>query len=424
MSDTMSSIVLHRNAEQGLYRIIAAQNNKYILFSGFCFGIAGSLSLSLLPNFVRNIMGCDAKSFGDMNAIILAIAFALRSCSTFAIDIVADKKTFLKIGIIIALISKAFMVLSFSIFMIFIAKIMDRVSKGIRTSSINFMICDNNISGKHSDVKLFSQYDASHTTGILCGLFLVKMICSIEINENLKYRLVFLLSIPFLLYSYALANKIIALDANKHNDNNKVLHKITYDNFIALVLRTKLLPKKYWLNLLYIFIVMLSYYDIGFLQFKSCDLGITNDKIAIHQIIYNVFIIISSIISAKILFVLNSRTRFLIGSTLSCFANLIGIFASNYTSMMFVYIFGGLHIGIMHGLMYSILTGCIQPNLTKNGLAIFYLSEAVALFIGNIFAGRMGDIAIFFSLPQSSGPFIFGIILSSIAILCATRIKD
>jgi MFS family permease len=236
------------------------------------------------------------------------------------------------------------------------------------------------------------------------------MISAIMCFCGQNFRLFFFLSvIPSLVAIYILKTKI------KYNGNTtfkkRELHKWKIKD-IALMSRG------YWHFMVVISLLLFNRFSQGFIILRAKEaIPLHIDYFPLFMSIYEVCAISVAIPAGKLSDKLDVRKTLLFGLFCLFIADIFGIIANDVLTTIALYLFSGMHMGITHGILGSIVARMAPKHLIGTAFAFFYCIEGILLFFSNNIAGQSSKIAQFAGLQSSAGPFIIGIFAVSLSML-------
>lgn len=377
----------------------------------FCWGVASSMVFTLLPVFIVDSLGGSMKSFGFLEGGVIFISFLAKLFAGIIIDIFKRKKPMLLCGTIMTILSKLSIACAFNVVFVFIAKAFDRFAKGLRTAPSDAMIAD--LSSKYGFA--YSLKYMMNVFGSLSGSIITSAIIFI-IGKN--FRLIFAIAtIPTLIAFYILTHKI-----NYENQLDTIKKHKKYD-----IKSIGSLSKEYWHYIIIIAILMFARFSEGFLTLRAKE--ILPDSIASFPLfmgLYEICVVFVSIPVGKLSDKIDKKLILFYGILLLCITDIISLFANNIYMIIAVYLGAGIHMGATHGILSSVIAQTTNKSIVGTAFSIYYAIDGLCLLLSNSIAGSLCNIVQSFGLQSSTGPFIQGIIATSIACIYISTliIKD
>lgn len=370
----------------------------WLSFMYFCWGMASSMIYSLLPIYIVENLNGSTKQFGYIEGIAVFFSFLSKLCAGFFIDIFKRKINILYVGTISTMISKILLVLSNSVLFVIIVKSFDRLAKGLRAAPVDAIFAQ--LTGKKG-----SAYSLRYTIN-MSGTLTGSLITSILIEQfNKNFRLIFTLAcIPTIVAFYILYKKVKYRDEPYKNIQTRPNWKLSYIKF---------LPKEYWKFLILVILIMLNRFSEGFITLKARSVLHSDilSSLPRYMALYEFCIITIAFPMGKLSDKINKYTVLLFGMISLAIADIFGILADSRITVIMIYIFSGLHMGITHSLLSSIVARIAPKELIGTAFAIYYGVTGSVLLLTNVFAGMSGILLKkLFGISMASAPFVMGLI--------------
>ncbi|MEI7493250.1 MAG: MFS transporter [Alphaproteobacteria bacterium] len=356
----------------------------------FLWSMASLMVFSLLPFFLTEELHVSKTTLGFIEGIAIFMAFMSKVFSGVLSDVFKTRRSLIITGTIGTILVKPLFALSSGVWSIFWARALDRISKGVRSAPSDALIAD--ISPKSRQGTSYGMRYTMETTGLVVGGALASGLYAL--TES--YRIVFWCSIIpgifalIVLYKFVHDNKAIKEQAAWHW--SEVRH----------------LPKRYWQILGGIFILMQARFSEAFLNIRAKDFGWSVALIPLLFVCYNIVCANTAWPVGKIAD-RTSRIRVLFfGLLVLVVANVIMIIAPNKWWIIAGFMLCGLHMGMTHGMLSTLIAENTLPHLRGTAFAMYYLVTAVAVLIGNTIAGFLAE-------HISGGAFYGGLIFTSLA---------
>ena len=372
------------------------KNIFWICFLFFLWGVASSMVFTLLPIFIVKKLGSGYGAFGLLEGGIMAISYTSKMLGGIIIDIFKNKIQMLKTGAILTICGKLAISVSFSVVFVLIAKAIDRMAKGFRAAATDTILAQ--IATKYGLV--YTEKVVMNTAGSLTGSIITSCLVTMT---NSNFRLIFMLAIiPTIIAYFVLTNKI-------HITSELINAKHEKWNFANI----KHLNKEYWQYIIMICILLFARYSEGFLTIHANEiLSNTTSHLPIFMAMYEICFVFIAIPIGKLSDRVDKKMILLIGTVILCVTDVVAIFAHNSFMIICMYLGAGVHMGMTHGLLASVIAQSTDKRSSDTAFAIFYAVSGVCLFLSNTCAGAFANIFKNIGFTQSSGPFFQGFIAS------------
>ncbi len=386
-------------------------NNKILALttSQMLSSIATLIHDSYLPIYMSEVIGLSNVKIGAIQGISQFLCQFTKGISGVVGDILKSQEKVLLFGMILTLLCKPMFIMlenvnmcfgaTFTMYWYFIAKFMDRISKGIREAPSKAIINEQaKISNEKPDVAYGFRHSLA-TFGALIGTGIAGLVFSLT-NQN--YIITFMCSmvpplISLIWLSYAFKDDIVKNKINyqeKNNKNNKNNEMKLFEKVKKLV---KLFKKEYWMSLFVVSILYFARFDASFVTLRA-------KEIMSKQTIPFIFMtssIIQAILSAPISKIaIKNKTYRNIILNIGIFSMMIANYLFASTNYLYLgAIFLGLHMSMTHSLTISMLssnmpTGEIEGIGKISGSVVSFTDciLGIVLIFSNILAGVLSDI--------------------------------
>jgi MFS family permease len=361
----------------------------------FFWGVSSSMIFSILPVYIVDSLGRSSKEFGLLEGTVLFLSFVSKVLIGLLVDIFKKSKKILAIGSGITVLSRLSFVFVNSMFGVFLAKSLDRFAKGFRSAPSDAILA-------HTSTNYRFAYSFKHMSNVLGILFgsLVTYLLISYYGQN--FKLIFSISVfpaivSFLiLMSFTKKKGIVEPDKKKTKFDIKIV---------------KELSKSYWQAVIFASILMFSRFSEGFITLRAKEvLPNMIHAFPMFMTFYEVCTVVFALIVGRMSEKVEKRNLMLIGVVTLLLTNVNAVYASGIYSIVMIYIGAGIHMGITHGLLYSIIAQNASKEIIGTAFAIYYGAEGICLFCSNYLAGCSSEIVKSMDFQGSSGPFFLGII--------------
>lgn len=384
-------------------------NNKVIALttSQMLSSIATLIHDSYLPIYMSEVIGLSNVKIGAVQGISQFLCQFTKGVSGVVGDILKSQEKVLMFGMILTLICKPMFVMlenvntvfgaTFTMYWYFIAKFMDRISKGIREAPSKAIINEQaKISNEKPDVAYGFRHSLA-TLGALIGTGIASLVFTLS-NQN--YILTFMFSmvpplISMIWLGYAFKDDIFKNKITILQKENKKNEMKLFDKIKTII---KLFKKEYWMSLIVVSILYFSRFDASFVTLRAKEV-MSKQTI---PLIFMISSVIQAILSAPIskIAIKNKKYRNLILNT-GIFMMMIANYIFASTNYLYIgAIFLGLHMSMTHSLTISMLssnmpTGEVDGIGKISGSVVSFTDciLGIVLVCSNILAGLLSDIS-------------------------------
>ncbi|MBX9977151.1 MAG: MFS transporter [Alphaproteobacteria bacterium] len=362
-------------------RIVENARNNVSLWGvawmSFFWSTSTLMAMSILPIFITEVMGASKTKLGIMEGIAVSLSFFAKVFSGVLSDYFKNRKPLILIGTFFSIMIKPMLAIAGTINMIFAVRFIDRLSKGIRSAPTDALIAD--LSPKERRGASFGMRQSLYTFGGMFGALLASILMSATHHD---YRLIFMLStIPVALAFFILM--FVVKQPPILEQGKKIDWKFS---------DIKFLPPRYWALLCVVFILFLARFSESFVTLRAKEAGWPLAALPLIHVLMDIVHASMAFPMGKLSDKFNRYKMLLIGLILTVCAH-FSMIADVHPAMIFLgVIFVGLYLGIMQGLLSTLVSEAIPAHLRGTGFAMYYFVLGISLLIGNFVAGKLSDI--------------------------------
>jgi MFS family permease len=153
----------------------------------------------------------------------------------------------------------------------------------------------------------------------------------------------------------------------------------------------KFLPPRYWALLAVVSILFLARFSESFITLRAKEAGWSLAALPLIHVLMDVVHASMAFPMGRLSDKFNRYTMLLIGLILTVCAHFSMIADVHPAMIFFGVIFVGLYLGIMQGLLSTLISEATPAHLRGTGFALYYLAAGTSVLIGNVVAGRLSD---------------------------------
>jgi MFS family permease len=343
------------------------------------FWSTGTLMVTgLLPVFLTEVLHASHTDVGILEGVAVAAMFASKIVSGVLSDIFRTRKPLIAIGSLFTILVKLLFAAATSFNYIFLAKCIDRLSRGIRASPTDALIAD--LSTKTTLGKSYGIRQTFYPLGATFGSILAT---GLMIGTANNYRTIFLLAtIPGILALLTLVFFIRQPLIPHETPTQKAQWKIQDIRF---------LPRQFWLFLGIATLLMFARFSEAFLTLRAKSVGWDIAMLPLLMVGYELVHASIAYPMGKLADRMNRKVMLLIGISLLFLTNLILMSVSSWGGVLIGTLVCGLHMGMTQGLLSTMVAESTPADLRGTAFALYYLCIGGAVLIGNFVAGRLAD---------------------------------
>ncbi|WP_206458040.1 MFS transporter [Anaerovorax sp. IOR16] len=377
------------------------QNIMYLGLVSFFSDISAEMVYPLIPLYLVSSFGATPVIVGIIEGIAESMASLLKVFSGYFTDKYQKKKPIAFCGYAMGLFYKLALLFAASWVGILLARIIDRIGKGIRTAPRDVLLSES--ADKNSMGQAFGIHKALDMAGSALGI-LIAYLLLVNAQGNFNYKKLFLISIvPMIIGLIALL-----LVKEKTESTQTKLREPFWNGM-------KKLDGKLKLYLLIVFIFTLGNSSNTFLLLRAKSIGFSDTNVVLLYLVYNFSAAILSFPFGKLSDKVGRKNVLVAGYIVFASVYFGFAFATNATTLVISFIFYGFYTALISGTERAMIAEISPPALKGTMLGLHATLVGVALLPASIIAGALWNVF------GAVAPFSFGASLSLFAALLLIR---
>ena len=363
----------------------------------FFIDLSTHMVYPLVPLYLIAVFGATPALIGVIEGIAESSASLLKVFSGYATDRFRKKKLLAFSGYVPAIFYKLALVFAVSWVGILVARIIDRVGKGIRTTPRDVLISESSDKNKMGgSFGLHKALDmAGVALGILIAYFVMLSMGDIGVGDGAEFRRVFMIAIVPTALGLLMFHFIKETKAPRQQKAREPF----WQNFSKIDGQLKL-------YLFVVFLFTLGKSSIVFLLLRAQDIGFAATNVILLYFIYSMTVSILSMPLGK-LSDRFGRKRLLVPGYLIFSLCYVGFaFVTNQLAMVALFVIFGVYTAITSGVERAYVSEIAPSDLRGTMLGLQSTVAGIALLPASVIAGFLWD-----GIGPSSA-FIFGAVLS------------
>ena len=366
-------------------------------FVSLFMDLSSELVHSLLPVFLVTTLGASALTVGVIEGIAESTAMFVKIFSGAISDFIGRRKGLMLLGYGLAALTKPLFPLAHSVEVVFTARFLDRIGKGIRGAPRDALVAD--VSPPEIRGACFGLRQSMDTVGAVLGpaLAILLMLWLADIQLVLWVAVI----------PAAIAVTLIVTGVKEP------VHAPSEHKFRSPIHWRALLDfsSGYWWVVVIGGVFTLARFSEAFLVLRAQQLGFSATWTPLVMVVMALFYTLSAYpagwLSDRI-----SRTKLLVvGMGLLILADLVLAQSSSAITMMLGVALWGLHMGFSQGILASLVADKAPGKLKGTAFGIFNLVSGVCMLIASVLAGWL------WQSIGSDSTFVVGALLASTALL-------
>lgn len=366
-------------------------------FVSLFMDVSSELVHSLLPVFLVTTLGASALTVGIIEGIAEATAMLVKVFSGAISDFIGRRKGLLLLGYGLAALTKPLFPLAHSVEVVFTARFLDRIGKGIRGAPRDALVAD--VAPLEIRGACFGLRQSMDTVGALVGpaLAIVLMLWLADIQQVLWFAV-----IPAVIAVALIVTGVKEPEhaAAKHTFRSPIHWRVLHD-----------FSSGYWWVVVIGGVFTLARFSEAFLVLRAQQTGLSAAWVPLVMVVMSGFYALSAYpagwLSDRI-----SRTKLLcLGMGLLVLADLVLAQSHSILTMMLGVALWGLHMGFSQGILATLVADTAPKELKGTAFGIFNLISGVCLLIASVLAGWL------WQTVGAQSTFITGAVLAALAML-------
>ncbi|QZP31706.1 MFS transporter [Pseudomonas sp. DR48] len=366
-------------------------------FVSLFMDLSSELVHSLLPVFLVTTLGASALTVGVIEGVAESTAMLVKIFSGAISDFIGRRKGLLLLGYGLAALSKPLFPLAHSVEVVFTARFLDRIGKGIRGAPRDALVAD--VSPPEIRGACFGLRQSMDTVGAVLGpaMAILLMLWLADLQLVLWFAV-----IP--------ATVAVALIVAGVKEPTHVASEHKFRSPIHWrVLRE--FSAGYWWVVIVGGVFTLARFSEAFLVLRAQETGLSVTWIPLVMVVMSIFYTFSAY-PAGWLSDRMSRTKLLcVGMGLLVLADLVLAQSSTVITMMLGVALWGLHMGFSQGILASLVADTAPGKLKGTAFGIFNLVSGVCMLIASVLAGGL------WQSFGSGSTFFVGAVIAATALL-------
>jgi MFS family permease len=344
-------------------------------FVSLFMDLSSELVHSLLPVFLVTTLGASALTVGVIEGVAESTAMLVKIFSGAISDFIGRRKGLLLLGYGLAALSKPLFPLAHSVEVVFTARFLDRIGKGIRGAPRDALVAD--VSPPEIRGACFGLRQSMDTVGAVLGpaLAILLMLWFADLQLVLWFAV-----IP--------ATIAVALIVAGVKEPTQVSSEHTFRSPIHWQVLHEF-ATGYWWVVIVGGVFTLARFSEAFLVLRAQETGLSVTWIPLVMVVMSIFYTFSAY-PAGWLSDRMSRTKLLcVGMGLLVLADLVLAQSSSVIAMMLGVALWGLHMGFSQGILASLVADTAPGKLKGTAFGIFNLVSGVCMLIASVLAGGL-----------------------------------
>ncbi|OPY06246.1 MAG: multidrug resistance protein D [Syntrophus sp. PtaB.Bin001] len=343
-------------------------------FVSLLMDTSSELIHSLLPVFMSTVLGASMMTIGMVEGIAEATASITKVFSGTISDYLGKRKLLAVLGYGLAAFTKPIFPLAGAMHLVFAARFIDRIGKGIRGAPRDALVAD--ITPRHLWGEAYGFRQSLDSVGAFLGPILAVAFMAWFAND---IRTVFWVAVIPAFIS------VVVLIPGVHEPQHLEISSEARSRFTRSAL--KQLSFQYWLIVLLSAVFTLARFSEAFLILRAQDVGLALGFVPMVLIVMNIVYAASAYPAGLAADRFSRRTLLIQGLAMLIVADLILAASASPLTAFIGAGFWGLHMGLTQGLFAKLVADVAPAALRGTAFGIFNLVGGGATLLASVIAG-------------------------------------
>jgi MFS family permease len=367
-------------------------------FVSLLMDVSSEMIHSLLPLYLTVGLGASALAVGIIEGVAESTALIVKVFSGALSDRWRKRKAITAFGYGLAALSKPLFALATGTMLVFVARFLDRVGKGIRGAPRDALIAD--LTPKELHGAAFGLRQSLDTVGAFAGPLLAM---ALMLAWNDDFRAVFWVAVvpailSFALILFAVRDPQVPVEAKREKVG---LDKATLGRLGA----------GFWAVTLAGGALTLARFSEAFLILRAQGLGLAVALAPLVLVGMNVVYSLTAYPIGKLADRVSRRALLIVGVALLVAADVMLALADTMVMLGAGIALWGLHMGFTQGLLSAMVAEAAPSDLRGTAFGVFNLASGIAMLIASALAGAL------WQFVGPSATFWAGAVLAGISVV-------
>jgi len=360
----------------------------------FFTDVASEMVYPVVPLFLTAALGAPVVVIGAIEGVAEAIVSVMKGLSGWHCDRMGRRVPYIKWGYGLGAASKPLMALAVSWPMVFVARAVDRLGKGLRTTARDALIADAVDASKGG--RAYGFHRMMDTSGAIVGVLIALALLALLPGQ---YRLIFLLAtlpgaVAVLLtfkIREAAARTPSAVDACSGTIRPQAAGSRPWSG----------LPAAYWKTLGLLMVFAFANSSDTLLLLRAKNLGLSDVQSILGYTLFNMVYAASAYPLGALSDRFGRWGMVIAGWTLYAVAY-FGFALADMSAVWWLFPLYGLFMGLTEGVGRALIRDTIPEDKKGTAMGIFHMSIGFTMLAGSVTAGLLWDVV------GPKAPFILG----------------
>jgi len=340
--------------------------------------ISSEMIHSLLPVFLVTVLHSNALYIGIIEGVAEAAALITKTFSGAFSDWLGKRKALAFAGYALATLTKPMFALANSVVVVFGARFLDRIGKGVRGAPRDALVAD--VTRVELLGAAYGLRQSLDTIGAFVGPLLAIVIMA---ATGGNFRTVFWIAVIPGFFSVSILAFGVSEPAGRSSKSSR--KPIRYKDVFQL-------PTSYWMVVIFGSLFTLARFSEAFLLLRAEDVGVTASLIPGILVLMNLVFSLTAYPIGHLSDRLGRTGLVALGLAVLIVSDLVLAAAQTGWQVAAGAMLWGLHMGLTQGLLAAMVADTAQQNLRGTAFGIFSMAGGLAVLIASLVAGWLWDV--------------------------------
>jgi len=346
-------------------------------FVSLLMDVSSEMIHSLLPLFMITTLGTGAIAVGIVEGLAESVALIVKVFSGTLSDYLGKRKQLALFGYALGALTKPLFAVASGLGLVLVARLVDRVGKGVRGAPRDALIAD--ITPSDMRGAAFGLRQSLDTVGAFLGPLLSASLMLLWADD---FRAVFWIAVIPGLMAVALLQ--VGVREPAASKIRKRVNPITFDNVTRL-------GRGYWWVVGIGAVFTLARFSEAFLVLRAQQGGIQLAFVPLVMVVMNLVYAVSAYPFGRLSDRVSRTALLLLGLVVLIVADVLLASSYHWSVVLCGVGLWGLHMGMTQGLLSVMVADVAPPDLRGTAFGFFNLAAGVAMLGASVFAGLLWD---------------------------------
>lgn len=347
-------------------------------FVSLFMDMSSELIHSLLPIYMVTVLGASLLSVGLIEGIAEASALLTKMFSGVLSDYLGKRKLLTVIGYGLAAVTKPLFPLASSLTMVFLARFLDRVGKGIRGAPRDALIGE--LAPPALRGTCYGLRQSLDTIGAFLGPLMAMGLMVLVAND---IRIVLWVAV----LPAVLAVCLLIVGVQEPQSTRPVGAPRT----VIRIFDLREIGPAYWWIVLLGGLLTLARFSEAFLVLRAEHAGLPVTFIPLVMVVMSVTYAVSAYPAGWLADRMSCRPLLATGCLVLIMADVTLALAGDVVMVMAGVALWGIHMGLTQGLLTTLIADVSRPELRGSAFGVFSFVSGLSLFLASVLAGFLWD---------------------------------